>query len=179
MAAVETVVDLSRAPELTGTKSSQNGNLLQMMYGKELNCAKRVSIMVPDGAKAVSITLLEHLLMTCARNMRRRQIDPFTAIRNFIASYFPCFFSGDPSRFRIIMSSEGGERDSSFEELCKMADDVTDTEDGIAPDVPPYKIVLNAVRWKDLPPDEISKLLGVTVRQEKPWPYRDEFFLPG
>lgn len=99
--------------------------------------------------------------------------------RNFIASYFPCFFSGDPSRFRIIMSSEGGERDSSFEELCKMADDVTDTENGIAPDVPPYKIVLNAVRWKDLPPDEISKLLGVTVRQEKPWPYRDEFFLPG
>lgn len=42
MAAVETVVDLSRAPELTGTKSSQNGNLLQMLYGKELNCAKRI-----------------------------------------------------------------------------------------------------------------------------------------
>ena len=69
MAAVETVVDLSRAPELTGTKSSQNGNLLQMLYGKELNCAKRVAIMVPDGAKSVSITLLEHLLTTCARNM--------------------------------------------------------------------------------------------------------------
>lgn len=81
MAAVETVVDLSRAPELTGTKSSQNGNLLQMLYGKELNCAKRVAIMVPDGTKSVSITLLEHLLTTCARNMRRHKIDPFTAIR--------------------------------------------------------------------------------------------------
>ena len=103
---------------------------------------------------------------------------PDATFRNFIASYFPCFFSGDPSKFRIIMSSEGGERDSSFEELCKVAEDVTDTEDGIATDIPPYKIVLNAVRWKDLPPDEISKLFGVTERQEKPWPYRDEFFLP-
>ena len=81
MAAVETVVELSRVPELTGTNSSQNGNLLQMLYGKELNCAKRVVVVVPNGVKAVSITLLEHLLTTCARNMRRRQIDPFTAIR--------------------------------------------------------------------------------------------------
>ena len=99
--------------------------------------------------------------------------------RNFIASFFPCFFSWDPNKFRIIMSSEGGERDSSFEELCKAAADVTEAEDGIDPNVSPGRIVLNAVRWKDLPPDEISKLFGVTTREEKPWAYRDEFFLPG
>jgi len=98
---------------------------------------------------------------------------PDDEFRSFISTHFQSFFINNPAKFHAVLSSEGGERGTLFEGLCKVATDITKNPDVQAG---ANGWVLDVVRHDDLPPDELALALGgKSYEQERPWAYSAEF----
>lgn len=98
---------------------------------------------------------------------------PDDRFRDLMSVFLPQMFSPRKHHFKVLLSSEGGVRRTLFESLCKVSTDITGNPDAYQ-DVNGW--VLDAVRADDLPPDELTVLLGGKKGiPEQPWRYEDEF----
>lgn len=90
--------------------------------------------------------------------------------KDVMMTYFPKFFTNNPKKFKAILFSEGGQRGTMFETLCRTSTDLTKVPieysygDGW---------VLDVVRANDIPDDTAAEALNSL--NHIPWPYEGEF----